>query len=81
MTSYNDDTDLIKKNFDGSGDINQLIFNIAPNQIFYRISGLIENFVMEHLTYGVNNSTFTTIDQNNAGYYLTHKGGDNNTKN
>ena len=36
---------------------------------------------MEHLTYGVNNSTFTTIDQNNAGYYLTHKGGDNNTKN
>ena len=80
MTSYNDDTDLIKKNFDGSGDINQLIFNIAPNQIFYRISGLIENFVMEHLTYGVNNSTFTTIDQNNAGYYLTHTGGDTNTK-
>ena len=36
---------------------------------------------MEHLTYGVNNSTFTTIDKNNAGYYLTHTGGDNNTKN
>ena len=36
---------------------------------------------MEHLTYGVNNSTFTTIDKNNAGYYLTHMGGDNNTKN
>ena len=35
---------------------------------------------MEHLTYGVNNSTFTTIDLNNAGYYLTHAGGDNNTK-
>ena len=36
---------------------------------------------MEHLTYGVNNSTFTTIDKNNEGYYLTHTGGDNNTKN
>lgn len=36
---------------------------------------------MEHLTYSINNSTFTTIDLNNAGYYLTHKGGDNNTKN
>ena len=81
ITSYNDNTNLITKNFDGSGDNNQLTFNIAPNQIFERNKELIKNFVMEHLTYGVNNSTFTTIDLNNAGYYLTHTGGDNDRNN
>ena len=81
ITDNNDDTNLITKTFDSSGDKNKLTFNIAPNQIFERNKELIKNFVMEHLTYGVNNSTFTTIDQNNAGYYLAHKGGDNNTKN
>ena len=77
----NDDTNLITKTFGSSGNKNELAFNIAPNQIFERNKELIKNFVMEHLTYSVNNSTFTTIDLNNAGYYLTHKGGDNNTKN
>ena len=77
----NDDTNLITKVFDGTNNNNKITFNIAPNQIFERNKELIKNFVMEHLTYGVNNSTFTTIDQNNDGYYLTHKGGDNNTKN
>lgn len=77
----NNDINLITKTFDSSGDKNQLTFNIAPNQIFERIKGLIEIYVMDHLTYGVNNSTFTTIDLNNAGYYLTHTGGDNDTKN
>ena len=77
----NDDTNLIIKTFGNSGDKNTLTFNIAPNQIFERNKELIKNFVMEHLTYGVNNSTFTTIDKNNAGYYLTHTGGDNDTKN
>lgn len=81
ITGNNDDTNLIIKTFGSSGDKNTLTFNIAPNQIFERNKELIKNFVMEHLTYGVNNSTFTTIDLNNAGYYLTHTGGDNNTKN
>ena len=81
ITSDNDDTNLIIKTFGSSGDKNTLTFNIAPNQIFERNKELIKNFVMEHLTYGVNNSTFTTIDLNGAGYYLTHFGGDNNTKN
>ena len=80
ITSNNDDTNLITKVFGITQTINTLTFNIAPNQIFERNKELIKNFVMEHLTYGVNNSTFTTIDLNNAGYYLTHKGGDNNTK-
>ena len=80
LTANNDDTNLITKTFDSSGDNNQLTYNIAPNQIFERNKELIKNFVMEHLTYGVNNSTFTTIDKNNAGYYLTHLGGDTNTK-
>ena len=77
----NDATNLITKTFDSSGDKNTLTFNIAPNQIFERNKELIKQFIMEHLTYGVNNSTFTTIDKNNAGYYLTHTGGDSNTKN
>ena len=81
ITDNNDDTNLIIKTFGSSGDKNTLTFNIAPNQIFERNKELIKNFVMEHLTYSINNSTFTTIDLNNAGYYLTHKGGDNNTKN
>ena len=81
ITSDNDATNLIVKTFGNSGDKNTLTFNIAPNQIFERNKELIKNFVMEHLTYGVNNSTFTTIDLNGAGYYLTHMGGDNNTKN
>ena len=82
LTANNDDTNLITKTFDDSANKdNKITFNIAPNQIFERNKELIKNFVMEHLTYGVNNSTFTTIDQNNAGYYLTHTGGDNNTKN
>ena len=81
ITGNDDNTNLIIKTFGSSGDKNQLTFNIAPNQIFERNKELIKNFVMEHLTYGVNNSTFTTIDLNNAGYYLTHTGGDNNTKN
>ena len=77
----NDDTNLITKTFDGTNNNNKINFNIAPNQIFERNKELIKQFIMEHLTYGVNNSTFTTIDLNNAGYYLTHTGGDNNTKN
>ena len=81
ITGNNDDTNLIIKTFGSSGDKNTLTFNIAPNQIFERNKELIKNFVMEHLTYGINNSTFTTIDLNGAGYYLTHTGGDNNTKN
>ena len=80
ITGNDSDTDLITKVFDGTKNNNQITFNIAPNQIFERNKELIKNFVMEHLTYGVNNSTFTTIDQNNAGYYLTHIGGDTNTK-
>ena len=80
LTANNDDTNLITKTFDDTHDHNKLTYNIAPNQIFERNKELIKNFVMEHLTYGVNNSTFTTIDQNNAGYYLTHLGGDTNTK-
>ena len=80
LTAKNDDTNLITKTFDDTGNYNQLTYNIAPNKIFERNKELIKNFVMEHLTYGVNNSTFTTIDQNNAGYYLTHLGGDTNTK-
>lgn len=82
ITANDNATDLITKTFDDSADKNnKLTFNIAPNQIFERNKELIKNFVMEHLTYGVNNSTFTTIDLNGAGYYLTHTGGDNNTKN
>ena len=81
ITGNDNATDLITKVFDGTDNINKINFNIAPNQIFERNKELIKNFVMEHLTYGVNNSTFTTIDLNNAGYYLTHKGGDNDTKN
>ncbi len=77
----NNNTDLITKVSNLSDSNNTLTFNIAPNQIFERNKELIKNFVMEHLTYGVNNSTFTTIDLNNAGYYLTHTGGDSNTKN
>ena len=80
ITGNDSDTDLITKAIDLSKNNNQINFNIAPNQIFERNKELIKNFVMEHLTYGVNNSTFTTIDLNNAGYYLTHKGGDTNTK-
>ena len=81
ITGNDSDTDLITKVFDGTKSNNKITFNIAPNQIFERNKELIKNFVMEHLTYGVNNSTYTTINLNNAGYYLTHKGGDNNTKN
>ena len=81
ITDNNDNNNLIIKTFDSSGDKNKLTFNIAPNQIFERNKELIKNFVMEHLTYGVNNSTFTGIDLNNAGYYLTHEGGDSGTKN
>lgn len=77
----NDSANLIEKTFDNTGNNNKITFNIAPNQIFERNKELIKNFVMEHLTYGVNNSTFTTIDLNGAGYYLTHTGGDNDTKN
>lgn len=80
ITGNNDDTNLIIKTFGSSGDKNTLTFNIAPNQIFERNKELIKNFITEHLTYGVNNSTFTTIDLNGAGYYLTHTGGDNDTK-
>lgn len=81
ITANDDDTNLITKTFGTSGNKNTLTFNIAPNQIFEHNKELIKNFVMEHLTYGVNNNTFTTIDLNNAGYYLTHTGGNNNTKN
>ena len=81
ITGNNDDTNLIIKTFGTTQSTNTLTFNIAPNQIFERNKELIKNFVMEHLTYGVNNSTFTTIDLNGARYYLTHEGGDNNTKN
>ena len=81
ITGNDNATDLITKVFDGTDSNNKINFNIAPNQIFERNKELIKNFVMEHLTYGVNNSTFTTIDLNNAGYYLTHTGGNNNTKN
>lgn len=77
ITANNDPNSIITKTIGKDGLINKLDFNIAPNQIFERNKELI----MEHLTYGVNNSTFTTIDLNNAGYYLTHTGGDNNTKN
>ena len=80
ITGNDSDTDLITKAFDFSDFVDKININIAPNQVFERNKELIKNFVMEHLTYGVNNSTFTTIDQNNAGYYLTHKGGDTNTK-
>ena len=80
ITGNDSDTDLITKAIDSSKHSDEITFNIAPNQIFERNKELIKNFVMEHLTYGVNNSTFTTIDQNNAGYYLTHLGGDTNTK-
>ena len=80
ITGNDSDTDLITKEINLLNRSNEITFNIAPNQIFERNKELIKNFVMEHLTYGVNNSTFTTIDLNNAGYYLTHKGGDNNTK-
>ena len=80
ITGNDNATDLITKEIDLSGNSNKINFNIAPNQIFERNKELIKNFVMEHLTYGVNNSTFTTIDKNNAGYYLTHTGGDTNTK-
>lgn len=81
ITGNDNATDLITKTFDQTSNNNKITFNIAPNQIFERNKELIKNFVMEHLTYGVNNSTFTTIDLNGAGYYLTHTGGDNNTKN
>ena len=80
ITGNDNATDLITKQFDGTDSNNKINFNIAPNQIFERNKELIKNFVMEHLTYGVNNSTFTTIDKENAGYYLTHTGGDTNTK-
>ena len=80
ITGNDSDTDLITKAIDLTKISNEITFNIAPNQIFERNKELIKNFVMEHLTYGVNNSTFTTIDLNNAGYYLTHMGGDTNTK-
>ena len=80
ITGNDSDTDLITKAIDLSKISDEITFNIAPNQIFERNKELIKNFVMEHLTYGVNNSTFTTIDLNNAGYYLTHMGGDTNTK-
>ena len=80
ITGNDSDTNLITKVFDGTKNNNQITYNIAPNQIFERNKELIKNFVMEHLTYGVDNSTFTTIGQNNAGYYLTHLGGDKNTK-
>ena len=80
ITGNDSDTDLITKEINLLNRSNEITFNIAPNQIFERNKELIKNFVMEHLTYGVNNSTFTTIDLNNAGYYLTHKGGDTNTK-
>ena len=80
ITDNDSDTTLIEKTYDETQETNKINFNIAPNQIFERNKELIKNFVMEHLTYGVNNSTFTTIDLNNAGYYLTHTGGDNNTK-
>ena len=81
ITGNDNPTNLITKVFDGTNNNNKITFNIAPNQIFERNKELIKNFVMEHLTYGVNNSTYTTIDKDNAGYYLTHIGGDNNTKN
>ena len=81
LTANNDSTNLITRTFDDSPNRNnKLTFNIAPNQIFERNKELIKNFVMKHLTYGVNNSTFTTIDLNNDGYYLTHTGGDTDTK-
>lgn len=81
ITANDSNTNLIEKTFNTPEDnLNELIFNIAPNQIFERNKELIKKFVMEHLTYTVNNNTFTTIDLNNAGYYLTHTGGDNNTK-
>ena len=80
ITGNDSNTDLITKDINLSENNNPITFNIAPNQIFERNKGLIKDFVMEHLTYGVNNSTFTTIDQNNAGYYLTHLGGDTDTK-
>ena len=80
ITGNDNLTNLITKTFDGTKSSNQITYNIAPNQIFERNKELIKNFVMEYLTYGVNNSTFTTIDQNSAGYYLTHTGGDTNKK-
>ena len=81
ITGNDSDTDLITKAIDLSNNNNQITFNIAPNQIFERNKELIKKFVMKNLTYGVNNSAFVTIDKNNAGYYLTHLGGDNDTKN
>ena len=76
ITANNDDTNLITKTFDDSPNKdNKINFNIAPNQIFERNKELIKNFVMEHLTYGVNNTNYTVIDKANAGYYLVNKGG------
>lgn len=80
ITGNDNATDLITKTSDLTDNINKINFNIAPNQIFERNKELIKNFITENLTYGVNNSTFTTIDLNGAGYYLTHAGGDNDTK-
>lgn len=81
ITANDSNSDLISKKYDSSGKfVNTLTFNIAPNQIFEQNKQLLKEYVQAHMTYGVNNTTYTEIDLNTTGYFLTHQG-DNGTHN
>ncbi len=81
ITANNDTSDLISKVYDSSSKfVNTLTFNIAPNQIFNKNKQRIKEYVEAHMTYGVNNTTYTELDLNTTGYFLTHTG-DNETNN
>ena len=81
ITANDSNSDLISKVYDSSGKfVNTLTFNIAPNKIFEQNKQLLKKYVQEHMTYGVNNTTYTELNLNTDGYFLTHIG-DNGTNN
>ena len=78
LTANNDDTNLITKTFDSSGNDNKLTFNIAPNQIFERNKTLLDNYIKDNFNYkAVENYQLSTnlitthFDGSNSYFYFT----------
>ena len=75
ITDNNDDTNLITKTFDSSGDKNKLTFNIAPNQIFERNKALLDQYVSDNFVQVLNGGTQSyqhNISSTSADYNLDH---------
>ena len=75
ITGNNDDTNLITKTVDSSGDKNTLTFNIAPNQIFERNKPLLDQYVSDNFVQVLNGGTQSYthyISTTSTNYNLDH---------